>query len=125
GAQLRERLVGARSAEVGAIRELLSPPGDTLVAPLGAVLEDRAADPGRRVRAACALAMYAPEDGRWEKVSGDVAWRLVAENALVVGKWAEALRPVRRALLPSLAAPLLQEGRGAAPRRPITGRLSR
>jgi formylglycine-generating enzyme required for sulfatase activity len=65
--------------------------------------------------------MYAPEDGRWEKVSGDVAGRLVAENALVVGKWAGALKPVRRFLLPPLAALLLEEGRGAESRRLITG----
>jgi formylglycine-generating enzyme required for sulfatase activity len=65
--------------------------------------------------------MYAPEDGRWQKVSGDVAGRLVAENALAVGKWAEALRPVRRSLLPPLAALLSAEGRGAESRRLITG----
>jgi formylglycine-generating enzyme required for sulfatase activity len=64
--------------------------------------------------------MYAPEDGRWEKVSGDVAGRMVANN-LLVGKWAEVLRPVRRSLLPPLAALLLEEGRGAESRRFITG----
>jgi formylglycine-generating enzyme required for sulfatase activity len=50
-----------------------------------------------------------------------VAGRLVAEQALVVGKWAEALRPVRRSLLPPLAALLLEEGRAAESRRLITG----
>jgi formylglycine-generating enzyme required for sulfatase activity len=118
---LRERLLEAGPDEVGAIRELLAPHSDALVGPLWAVLEDRAADPGRRLRAACALAAYVPDDGRWEKVSGDVAGRLVAQNALVVGKWAEALRPVRRSLLPPLAALLLDEGRGAESRRLITG----
>src|SRR5262249_11090334 len=44
-----------------------------------------------------------------------------AEHALVVGKWAEALRPVRRSLLPPLAALLLEEGRSAEARRLITG----
>jgi serine/threonine protein kinase/formylglycine-generating enzyme required for sulfatase activity len=118
---LRERLLAAGPDEVGAIRDLLAPHGDTLVEPLWAVLEERAADPGRRLRAACALATFAPADGRWEKVGGNVAGRLVAENALVVGKWAESLRPVRRSLLPPLAALLLQEGRSAESRRLITG----
>jgi formylglycine-generating enzyme required for sulfatase activity len=118
---LRERLLVAGPDEVGAIRELLAPYSDALVGPLWAVLEDRAADPGRRLRAACALAAFVPDDGRWEKVSGDVVGRLVAENALVVGKWAEALRPVRRSLLPPLAALLLEEGRGAESRRLVTG----
>jgi formylglycine-generating enzyme required for sulfatase activity len=73
------------------------------------------------LRAACALAAYAPEDGRWEKVGGDVAEHLAAENALAVGKWAEALRPVRRSLLPPLAALLLKEGTSAASCRLLTG----
>jgi hypothetical protein len=118
---LREHLLAAGPDDIGAIRELLAPHGGTLGAPLWAVLEDRAADPGRRLRAACALAAYAPEDGRWAKARGDVAGRLVAENALVVSKWAEALRPVRRSLLPALAALLLEEGRSAESRRLITG----
>src|SRR5262249_29006353 len=118
---LREGLLAARTDEIGAIRGLLAPRGDPLGEPLWAVLEDRAAHPGRRLRAACALAAHAPEDGRWEKVSGDVAGRLVAENALVVGKWAEALRPVRRSLLPPLAALLLGEGRSAESRGLSTG----
>jgi formylglycine-generating enzyme required for sulfatase activity len=119
---LHERLLANAGPEVVvAIVDLLGPHRDELAGPLWAVLEDGAADPGRRLRAACALAAYAPEDGRWEKVSGDVAGRLVAENALVVGKWAEALRPVRRSLLPPLATLLLKEGRAAESRRLITG----
>jgi serine/threonine protein kinase/formylglycine-generating enzyme required for sulfatase activity len=118
---LRERLLAAAPDEIGAIREILAPQKETLVEPLWAVLEDRAADPGRRLRAACALAAYAPEDGRWEKVRGDVAEQLVAENAFVIAQWAGALRPVRRHLLPPLAALLLEEKRSAADRRTITG----
>ena len=45
----------------------------------------------------------------------------MAENALVVGKWAEALQPAGRHLLPPLAALLLEEKRSAAERRTITG----
>src|SRR5262249_30733218 len=50
----------------------------------------------------------------------DVAARLVAQNAYVIGKWAEALRPVRRHLLKPLAALLVEEKRGAAERRTLT-----
>src|SRR5262249_28040458 len=67
-----------------------------------------------------ALAGYAEDDQRWQKVSKDVTAQLVAENALVLSKWAEALRPVRSHLLPPLAAVLLEEGRGAAERRTLT-----
>jgi serine/threonine protein kinase/formylglycine-generating enzyme required for sulfatase activity len=118
---LHERLLAnAGPDEVVAIVDLLGPHRNTLAKPLWAMLEYRAADPGQRLRAACALATYAPDDGRWEKVSGDVAGRLVAENALEVGKWAGALKPVRRSLLPPLAALLLEEGRSAESRRLIT-----
>src|SRR5262249_10169304 len=115
------RLLAAGPDEVTAIVDLLGPYRYELVERLWAVLEDRAADPGRPLRAAGALAVYAPEDGRWEKVSGDVAGLLMAESALVVGKWAEALRPLRRFMLPPLAALLLEEGRAAESRRLITG----
>src|SRR5262249_3528270 len=51
----------------------------------------------------------------------DVAARLVAENAFVIGAWAGALKPVGRHLLPPLAALLVEEKRSAAERRTITG----
>jgi formylglycine-generating enzyme required for sulfatase activity len=118
---LRGRLLTAGPDEVVAIRDVLAPHKEALAEPLWRVLEDVKADPGQRLRAACTLAAYAPDDGRWEKVSGDVAGRLVAENALVVGQWAGALKPVGRHLLPPLAALLVEEGRGAESRRLITG----
>jgi formylglycine-generating enzyme required for sulfatase activity len=114
------RLLALGPPEVIVIREALRPRSGELAERLWALLEDTRANPGRRLRAACALAAYTPDDGRWKKVSGDVASRLVAENSLVIGEWAEALRPVRRALLPPLAGLLADEGRGAAERRAIT-----
>ncbi|HKI31191.1 MAG TPA: SUMF1/EgtB/PvdO family nonheme iron enzyme, partial [Gemmataceae bacterium] len=118
---LYDRLLAAEPQEVIVLREELRPHAETLGERLWAVLEDAKGDPGQRLRAACALAAYAPDDGRWEKVSGDVAARLVAENALVIGPWAGALKPVGRHLLPPLAVLLLEEKRSAAERRTITG----
>jgi len=117
---LHGRLLTAGPDEVVAIRDLLAPHKKALVEPLWAVLVDRAADPGRHLRAACALAAYAPDDDRWQKVSGDVAGRLVAENALVIGQWAGALKPVGRHLLPPLAVLVSEEKRSTAERRTIT-----
>jgi serine/threonine protein kinase/formylglycine-generating enzyme required for sulfatase activity len=114
------RLLAAEPHEVIVLREALRPHAGTLRERLWAVLEDPKSDPGKRLRAACALAGYAEDDDRWQEVSRDVTARLVAENALVLGQWAKALRPVSRHLLPPLAAVLLEEGRGAAERRTLT-----
>ena len=118
---LYRRLLTAGPDEVVAIRDMLAPQKETWVEPLWTVLEERASAPGQHLRAASTLAAYAPDDARWEKVGSDVAGRLVAENALVVGKWAEALRPVGRRLLPPLAALMRDEKRSAESRRIITG----
>ena len=117
---LYERLLTAEPHEVIVLREALRPHAATLKNRLWAVLEDARSDPGRRLRAACALAGYAEDDDRWQNVNKDVAARLVAENAFVISKWAEALRPVRRHLLSPLAALLVKEGRGGAERRTLT-----
>jgi serine/threonine protein kinase/formylglycine-generating enzyme required for sulfatase activity len=115
------RLLTADPQQVVVMRDALRPHAEAVTERLWAVLEDAKGDPGRRLRAACVLAAFAPDDGRWEKVRSDVARRLVAENALVVGKWAEALQPVGRHLLPPLAVLLQDEKRSAAERRTITG----
>jgi formylglycine-generating enzyme required for sulfatase activity len=118
---LHGRLLAAEPQEVIVLRESLRPDADALAEKLWAVLQDTKGNPGQRLRAACALAAYNPDDSRWEKVSGDVAGWLVAENAFVISQWANALRPVRKFLLPSLAGFLLEEVRGADERRKING----
>ena len=118
---LRDRLLTAGPQEVLVIRQALRPHASEASPRLWDVLEDRKRLPGERLRAACALAVYARDDPRWQGVSRDVAERLVAEPGLVIARWAEALRPVRRHLLPPLAALLVEEGRDPAARRTITG----
>jgi serine/threonine protein kinase/formylglycine-generating enzyme required for sulfatase activity len=113
------RLLAGSPAEVVAIRDSLEPHADAVCPPLWEVLEDRQAGPGRRLRAACGLAVYSPGDGRWDAVSGDVAARLVTENGFVLKEWARALRPVARSLLPALAR-LVADGRGSGDWRTLT-----
>jgi formylglycine-generating enzyme required for sulfatase activity len=115
------RLLTGQPKEVVVIREALQPYEAQLGEKLWQVLEDRGNTPGERLRAACALAGYTTDDRRWEKVSRDVAGELVSQNALVMGQWAEALRPVRRYLLPALSSALLEPGRGAVSCRAIAG----
>ncbi len=74
------------------------------------VLEARRELATERLQAACVLAVDAPDDGRWEGVREDLAAALVAQDALVMGRWADLLRPVRRYLLPPLADCLWTKG---------------
>jgi formylglycine-generating enzyme required for sulfatase activity len=115
------QLLASEPQEVIVLREALRPHAEGLTEKLWEVVQDTKGNPGQRLRAAAALADYAAEDGRWEQVSGDVAGRLAAENALVLGKWADALRPVRQSLLPPLADILVEERRSAAERRTLAG----
>jgi formylglycine-generating enzyme required for sulfatase activity len=107
------RLLMAGPAEVLVIRDALLPGREALRERLWGVLTDSKNDADRRLRAASALAKYAPDDNRWEKVGGDLATKLITENAVVLGKWLDALRPVGTSLLPPLAA-MLEDEKGKA-----------
>jgi serine/threonine protein kinase/formylglycine-generating enzyme required for sulfatase activity len=112
------RLLDAEPQEVAVVRDALLAHKDGLVEGLwAAVGRPDPGHEGRRLRAACALASYAPEDPRWGKSAAPVAEQLVSVNAVFLGPWLEALRPVRGRLLSPLAAAFRdrQEGR-AAPR---------
>jgi serine/threonine protein kinase/formylglycine-generating enzyme required for sulfatase activity len=100
---LTERLLAGTSEEVTAIRTLMEPHRDQVVDGFWTVLKDRVQSPERRLRAACALARYVPDDGRWEQVGDDLIAKLVTENAVVLGKWSDLLRPSGRWLWPPLA----------------------
>ena len=117
---LRDRLLSALPQEVVVIREFLQSDAANVSPWLWQIVEDGQRLPGERLRAACVLATFAPDDARWPAISRDVAARLAAENGLVIARWAEALWPVRRHLLPSLAALLVADGQDAAVRRTIT-----
>jgi serine/threonine protein kinase/formylglycine-generating enzyme required for sulfatase activity len=110
------RLLEAQAQEVTAIRQALRPHQAELGEHLWAILEDPGADLDQRFRAACALAAYTPADPRWEKVCEAVAARLVVQNAFVLGKWADALQPVGKSLLPPLASFLEDEKRSGSER---------
>jgi formylglycine-generating enzyme required for sulfatase activity len=97
-------LPDARPAEVLVARRALRPYRDRCAAGLWRLLQDPEADPGRRLRAAAALAAFDPDIPRWLAVSHELAGWMVAENLLHVAHWAEAFRPVRGALLSPLTA---------------------
>ena len=57
----------------------------------------------QRLRAAAALAKYDPESEKWTKASVLVVNDLVQENAVFLGQWSEAFRPVKGHLLSPLS----------------------
>jgi hypothetical protein len=91
------RLLEAEAYEITVIREVLRPQKVELSKRLWSILEEERTDLDCRLQAACALASYTPDDPRWEKISDEVAARLVIQNAFVLGlgKWVEAFQPVR------------------------------
>ncbi len=76
------------------------------------VLQDDKEEKGRRLRAACALAPSTADDGRWETVSDAVRSRLGEENVVLLGEWADLLRPVRAHLMPHLGRRLVEADAG-------------
>ena len=110
------RLLQGQPQEVLVIREALSGHKQDLTERLWKLLEYPKNDQDQRFRAACALAAFAPDDPRWEKVGGDVAATLVIQKPFVIAQWTEALKGVGRWLLPPLADFLVDEKRSVSDR---------
>ena len=98
---LQGRLLNAAAHEVRVLRAALALHHEEISAPLWAAAQGPAP---QRLRAAAALAAYAPDDPRWNGVAGLVVDDLVRENPVHVGHWSENLRPVAIRLLPPLSA---------------------
>jgi formylglycine-generating enzyme required for sulfatase activity len=98
-----------RADELLTLRRFLEPHATAAAAELWPVLLNDRARAGPRVRAACALAGLAPDDGQWCTAAPVVAGLLVRENLLEAAVWMRALAPVRLKLL----APLIQRYRDA------------
>jgi formylglycine-generating enzyme required for sulfatase activity len=113
---LHGRLLQGDPEEVLVIRQALLEHRQQLTGGLWELLTKASADPDQRFRAACALAAFAPDDPRWDKVRDDVAGKLAAQKPFEIARWTEALRPVRKALLPPLAGFLEDEKRSPAER---------
>jgi serine/threonine protein kinase/formylglycine-generating enzyme required for sulfatase activity len=116
---LRDRLLRADPEELVVIRDALNGHNGGLAEGLWAILANPRHDLEERIRAAGALAGYDPENPQWEKVRGDVAAKLVAQDSLVVGRWVEAFAPVGKRLLEPLAAFVEDEKRSAAERETV------
>ena len=98
---LAERLLSAEPDEVAPIVKALAPRASQFAEHFAAVAADPAAGP-KRLRAAAALATFAPEGESWPALAPALAGDLVNVPAVYLATWLEAFRGVRGKLVPSL-----------------------
>src|SRR5262249_2862019 len=118
---LYERLLSAAPTDLPVIRDQLARYGhqEAVVGRLGDVLRDTKADPGRRFRAACALATYDQGGERWAGVSQFVSDRLLAavqQNPSHYTALVEMLSPIRDTIIPPLSEAFRSRERGESER---------
>jgi formylglycine-generating enzyme required for sulfatase activity len=99
---LYRRLLNAEPGELAVIRDALLPHKNDLIERLWAVVE-KPESGNQRLRAACVLAAYDPDNPRWDKVCRQVVEQLVTENALHFVHWQHGFHPVKNRLLGPLA----------------------
>src|SRR5262249_14452082 len=98
---LGDRLLAAKGPEeVKAIRTVLHEYAPDAGTRFWEVVQDGNESKPRRLRAAAALALFAPDDGRWAAVGDAVAGCLGGESVVVLGDWARLLYDVRGHLVP-------------------------
>jgi hypothetical protein len=99
---LRDQLSAATPTEFPFVRDALLAHKDAIIEPLWKVALDSSVQIEQRFQAACALASYAPGDGRWKEIGTLVARRLVSLQASEFLAWRQALQPVREQLIEPL-----------------------
>src|SRR5262249_35862572 len=100
---LFDRLTKATPTELSVLRDALEPHRSTLAPKLWTVLESAKSEDASLLPVASALALYNPDNAKWEAVGSKVAQALVSVNSLLLRPWIEVLRPVRGKLTPSIA----------------------
>ena len=102
-AELCDVMLRADPGEFEVIRDALVDTQERHLNKLWNVLGSQAANShGERLRAAAALAKYAPHDSRWNDMNTVVVNDLVQENSIFIGAWSKALQSVSEPLLKPL-----------------------
>lgn len=96
------RLLTAQPDEVVVLRDALWDHRATVTPRLWTSLLGEP-EAGAQLRSACVLAAFDPHDRRWSEAAPRLVAALLRENPLLLGRWIEALRPVRHAFLEPLA----------------------
>ena len=86
------------------MRDALEPYKVKLIPNLWSVLDSAKPEDASLLPAASALALYDPENTRWDKVGGKVAQAMVSVSPAYLTPWLKVLRPVRGRLTTPLAS---------------------
>ena len=100
---LFNRLIKATPSELPVLRDALKTHQSTLTPKLWTVLDTAKPGDVSLLPAASALAIYDPDNTKWEAEGGKVAQALVSVNTVFLGSWLDALRPVSGKLNAPLA----------------------
>ena len=103
-AYLRDQLLVVNPAQFAVIQRALWPHCEAIKDTLWGVATAGKPDSRDAFQAACALATFAPEDGRWTTIAARVADYLLTREASELVAWRESLSPARKQLLQPLAA---------------------
>jgi serine/threonine protein kinase/formylglycine-generating enzyme required for sulfatase activity len=108
---LYKRLLSASPGEFPVLRDALKTQRGTLTPRLWAVLERANRGDASVLPSASALASYDPDDARWNDERAKVAQALVSVNAIHLGPWIDALRPIRANLTAPITTIFQDKGR--------------
>ncbi len=101
---LESRLFDAAPDELLVLRDSLRPYQSRLPPKLWPILAEAKAGDPRLLPTAGALALYDPDNPRWDNLGREVAQALVTVNSVDLGPWLHVLRPVRGKLTAPIAA---------------------
>jgi serine/threonine protein kinase/formylglycine-generating enzyme required for sulfatase activity len=102
-AELTDDLLLVSPSQFSVVLDALRPFHGQITEPLWKVALDAKEKSQRRFQAACALANYAFDDDRWNRINKFVADRLVTLEASALVAWREGLRPAGGRLIKPLA----------------------
>ncbi|WP_435011955.1 protein kinase domain-containing protein (plasmid) [Tundrisphaera lichenicola] len=120
---LYEQLLQAAASDFPVLRDALAGHRDTLA---GRLWQDATSGEyeERRLRAAAALASYAPDHPGWRSIRKDTACSLTLVKPEFLGDWKDALRPVKSVLLGPLSEILRDRELGELQRALATSALA-
>ena len=121
---LFQRLQEASADELPVLRDALEPHQTGLTPKLWSVLDSAKPGDPSLLPAASSLALYNPQNPRWNEVAAKVAQGLVTTNLVYLRTWLDALRPVRTSLTAPLAMIFQDRKRSESERTQVTNILA-